>query len=66
MSYSTWRSPQQFHIRANFEKGSGLIFSWQAGTTMTRGHDVDTLDQANNMWLHDYLPDPLHAHVVAT
>jgi hypothetical protein len=34
-----------------------------AGTTMTYGHDVDTLGWASNTWLHVYLPYPLHVHV---
>jgi hypothetical protein len=33
------------------------------GSTMTRGHDVDTLDRASNTWLYDYLSYPLHIHV---
>ena len=36
----------------DFQTGPCLIY---AGTTMTRGHDVDMQDRANNTWLHDYL-----------
>ena len=50
-------------IGPDFETGPGLI---SMGTTITRSHDVDKLHQANNTWLLDYLPDPLHVHMAAT
>jgi hypothetical protein len=38
-------APHQFHSRPTFEQAQALI---SAGTTMTSGHDVDTLDRARN------------------
>ena len=52
-------APQHFRIRLDFGIGPSLI---SAGTTITHCHDVDTMDWANNTWLNDYLPDPLHVH----
>ena len=56
-------APQWFRMGPDFQTGPCLI---NAGTTMTRGHDVDTLDWATQHVAARLPVDPLHLHMTTT